>query len=499
MIERAAGCLEKGGICLARSATRIPPRSHRLLQPTFWTHGAGNIELPSWWIAFLQASDTKDVFNEYRTTTPSSFFDFLVPPKTIQYLQKQTNLDTTIFRRQRRIRSNHQRSRAYASQTADALLSDQGEDTLVDESISREEAQSRRLDHILAEDDYQTDHAELWAAYLELRDLSVPLESRQILRLLRALGRSGSKDDQERLLQLFESIPMNERKSIHYSHAISAALNHDKLEAAVRLHAQALSEIRVSIGTSSLLSYAIERELWQVAIETWQTYWNHKEVYFDHSDIWVGVDMISLPELWIRALSAVDFATSMTSLADGGAAAAAREFALQLTYKAFTIRNILDSSVHQTTHVYGLKKALEWRTADRKFYTRLLRPGVVEIQYPNIERHQQLFEKAVHLQAPTLDLFTLAITQALSFGSRQYTTLALRYYQALREHTHLTPTPRLLQKMLSSLCTIHSEAGISLILNDYRYYHPFLPVRVFRQAISEFADQGNRKAVEELL
>lgn len=356
-----------------------------------------------------------------------------------------------------------------------------------------------RLDQLLLVDDHEASHTELWKIYLDLRNRSVTLHPRQIVKLLRRLARSDSKEDLKRLLELFDSIPKEGRKSIHYSYAISAALNHDDLEASVRLHAEALSSVHVPIGTSSLLSYVIERELWQVAIETWQAYWSHEEVYPQRTDIWIGVDTIPLPELWSRASSAIDFAAGMTDLADSSAAAASREFALQLTLRSFALRSSTNDDVHKTTNVYGLRRVKVFRDPNRQFHSRLLKPGVVETQHPNVDRHQQLFDKAIRLQAPTAKLYEAAIYQVLSFKSLLHTTRALGYYQIFRENAHTIPTPELLETLLDQLCAIHSEAGILLILNDYRYYHRKLSLKAFRKAIPAFAFQGNRKAVEDLL
>ena len=292
---------------------------------------------------------------------------------------------------------------------------------------------------------------------------------------------------------------MNERKSIHYSYAISAALNSDNIEAAVRLHSEALSNLRVSIGTSSLLSYTVEQQIWQVAIETWQAYWNHKEGHVELPDIWAGVDTIPLPQLWANASSAVDFAAAMTEMGDTGAAAASRGFALQLALRSFAVRNSSDDAVHQTTSVYGLKRYSQFRDQGRRLHSRLLKPGIIEVQHPNIERHRQLFEKATRLQTPTRELFEVAIYQALSFNSRLYTIQALRFYQAFRENEHITPAAEFLVALLDQVCEIRSEAGIFLILNDYRYYHGRLTFAVFRRVIPGLADLGNRTAVEDLL
>lgn len=509
MIERAVGCLEKGGTRLSRVKLWKP----RHLHSAFWSHGAGSIDLPSWWLTLLQLPQAKETPEAARGNAGPRLLDFLYPSQALAFVQKFRNPDPAIFRRQRRTPTAEQRPRAYASLTTDApsgianytaqyypemsLRQQEVEGTSGDRS--HVESLEARLDYLLQFDDREANQSELWQIFLKLQKLSFSLQPRQTLRLLRCLARSKLTTNQERLLNVFDSLPIKDRKSIHYSYAISAALNRNNLAVAVRLYTGALSAIHVPIGTSSLLSYTVERGFWQVAIETWQAYWNYKEGNNESPDIWTGVDSIPLPELWVSTVSAIDFAARMTELADSGAAAASREFALGLTTRSFARRSFPDESVHKITTTYGLKRGRVYANFSRRLHTRLLKPGVVDIQYPNIDLHWQLFDKATKLQAPTQKLYEVAIFQALSFKSRLYTIHALKFYQSLRQSSHIIPTKLLLKNLLGQVSAIHSEAGIFLLLNDYRYYHGHLSRKLFRIAIPELADQGNRKAVEGLL
>lgn len=504
MIERAAGCLEKGGTCLSRTVSRTPLRSHRLLHSTFWAHGAGSIDLPSWWIALLQLPQAKETPKTAREIARPMVLDFLYPPATLAFIKNSSNKDLATFGRQRRARTVPRRSRAYASLTA--LASNEGS-ALHEAGLfahlsrpyeapdykSREDALLTRLDQLLLVDDHEANHSELWEIYIDLRSRSMILRPRQIVRILRCLARSDSKENHKRLLELFYSIPKESRKSIHYSFAISSSLNHDHVFAAMSLHAEAMSNIHVDIGTSSLFSYLIERELWQLAIDVWRIH--HED---PRAELWAVVDTIPLPELWIRASSAIDFAARIIELAPGSSATASQEFAIQLTLRSFALRSSMSDSVHRATNVYGLRRVQVFRGLHGQFHSRVLKPGVIETQYPNVDRHQQLFTKATKLQQ-SLSLYAAAIYQVLSFKSRLYTIQALKYYQAYRSVDHVAPSPRLLEALLLQLCANHSEAGMFLILSDYRHYFGKLSAKAFRLVIPEFAFQGNRRAVEDLL
>ena len=491
MIERAVGCLENRGFHLSYAAHGIPLRSCRRLHSAFWSHGAGSIDLPSWWIALLQLPQAKEASKIIQKDIKTRFLDFLYPSQALTFIRKDTGTGSAVVRQHRQIVTAHQRSRAYASLPTDASLhpscpaipyeAKESPQQSADEEISRdkrEEDPRKQLDNLLSDADGKANLSGLWKTYLEIQSLALTLNPQQILEFLRCLAKSGSKVNQQRLLQVFGSLPITERKSIHYSYAITAALNCGKIEAAVRLHSEALLGTHVSIGTSSLLAYTVQQRFWQVAVETWQAYWSHKEGSIQGSDIWVGIDTIPLPELWDSALSAIDFATNLTELADSGVAAAARGFALQLALRSFAVRNTKGDSVHDARH---------------------LKPSVVGLEYPNADKQRQLFEKALSLQAPTYELYESAILQALSFETRPYDAQALRFYQALRANAHITPAPDMLEALLRQSCKSRSRAGILLILDDFRFYHKTLSKRMFQLAVTGLAIQGHHTAIEILL
>ncbi|CAF9912693.1 MAG: hypothetical protein GOMPHAMPRED_007734 [Gomphillus americanus] len=91
MIERATKCLHQSGktpIVLLGKDRHIGKPLHSF----FWTHGAGDIDLPAWWNAslqqpdFLQTPTNKSSYN-LPCTVRSNFLDFLYPPKTVEYVR----------------------------------------------------------------------------------------------------------------------------------------------------------------------------------------------------------------------------------------------------------------------------------------------------------------------------------------------------------------------------------------------------------------------------
>ena len=514
MRERLVGYLEKGGRCLHRAVPTQPHRSRRLLHSAFWSHGAGNIDLPSWWISLLQLPQTQQEQDAGRDKAGPRFLEFLYPSQTLAFMGRYATADPAVFRRHQRTPKVYQRSREYASITADdasevqdlgGLEAKSAEQEVQIERVAKEIASTdvvrretlvARLDELLLHDTRDAQHLQLWQTYQELRDLSVLLLPRQLVRMMRCLTRSTSNIDQERLLELFDSISIPEKRSIHYSYAVSAALRLDRLEVAVRSHKEALSKIRGSIGTSALLQYAIEKGLWQVAIETWQESIDQEGRTSERLHLWDKVDILRTPDLWEKASSALDYASQMKDLAGRDAAASARDFAWQFTLRSLLLGSANEADIDEAKNVFGLRYTGNTRVARD---SRVYRPGLIARLRPNVAKHEDMVNRAIALQAPAKQLYTAAIFQTLRFKTRAYDTLALKYYQALRNLADEIPSRATVIAMLRRLCFIHSSAGILMVLNDYRFFYGELPPHALELVIPEFAHQGNRQIVEDLL
>jgi pentatricopeptide repeat protein len=98
MIEHATACLKNGGKSVSTLPT-ILSNGHRPLHSAFWTHGAGDIDLPQWWFDFLSRSPVEH--SSPRTNASASTnsnhsnalrsglaFDFLYPPKTLEFVNR---------------------------------------------------------------------------------------------------------------------------------------------------------------------------------------------------------------------------------------------------------------------------------------------------------------------------------------------------------------------------------------------------------------------------
>ncbi len=389
--------------------------------------------------------------------------DFLYPAQTVAFLHQLISRDITSLLSHRRKRSAHLRSRAYTSNASDSTsivrskpLEGNAEPVVA--SVAGEDEVRKAFIKLLGEDASAGNREILWRAYQNLQDLSLRLAPAELIRLLRCLSTSGNKIDIERSLLLFARIPVHERRAIHYSHAVTAALSQNDLEMALGLHCEALSRIQGSIGTSAILRYTVQRALWQPAIETWHRYWSHKQMYFERPDIWTGVDAIPLHELMDKAVSAAEFGIHAAETASQNAAVASRGFALQLILRSYNIRGT----------VFDLK------------------------------RHKELFEKAKALKMPRLEMYGTAIFQLLSIDSLEHGRAAIQLYREMRNTEAVIPSLGIMRAILFRLCVIRSPTGMFMMLEDYRNYHGGPTAWALKLIIHQLARQGNSEAVFDL-
>lgn len=476
MIERAIGWLDSGGRAVLRGSKK-QPRCRRNLHSAFWSHGAGNIDLPSWWMLFLQSSSSVRNSRQnraHRTATAALssglqeiFLDFLYPAHTlalIRRLKRSTNA-------QRHAAQNiKQCSRSYTSIAAGFIngakafgtttrsQNDDFSSTSSTEVPPSGDAIRRRINEMLDLKDPIWIYDELWQSYQALLETSQSLSPQELIKTLRCLGNSRRTVDIERAVALFDSIPMQQRQAIHYSYAISAALSLKDLHTAVDIHCEALARISGSVGTAAVLRYAVQHEKWQVAVGTWNVYWNDKLHYYTRPDIWTEVNSLPMPELIERAISAVDFAISTSESSQHPNAVAARDFALELIRQTFSIQNT-------------------------NF---------------NIHKHWELVQKARALNASDMTTQTMALEQLLSFESEEHGHRALDLYRALRKESTFLPSSDLLSIVTGKLLAEKSDTGMVMIIEDWRVYHQRLPPNIAIEVASVFADLGHLEPLQNL-
>ena len=130
MLERATTC-PKHGLKHVQSLSAKLPRSRRLLHSAFWDHGAGDINLPSWWLEFLckPPCDTPSLVQRITNTAKryvpialkSSFLiDFLYPPKALSLAHQIIAEDSRSSKRWQKQNAISQLRRRFASNAVEA-------------------------------------------------------------------------------------------------------------------------------------------------------------------------------------------------------------------------------------------------------------------------------------------------------------------------------------------------------------------------------------------
>lgn len=452
-------------------------RSRRHLHSAFWSHGAGNINLPSWWMLFLQNSDSaqdscsnKKYGNQAATLSrglEEIFLDFLYPARTlalIRRLKRSTNAQHLAAQNIKHY------SRSYTSIAADFINGAKAAGTATgsrdqdasarssSETPQPEDAIKRGINEMLDSKDHTWIYDELWQSYQALLEISQSLSPQELIKMLRCLGTSERTVDVERAVALFDSIPVKQRRAIHYSYAVSAALSLKDLDTAVDIHREALARISGSIGTAAVLRYTVQHERWQLAIDTWHAYWVDRLHYYTRPDIWTGVNTLSLPGLMEKAISAADFAILTAESSANENAVAARDFAIELIRQIFGIRNT-------------------------DF---------------DINKHRLLVQKANALDASDMATQTMALKQLLSANSREHGHRALHLYRILRKEPTFVPSTDLLSLVTGKLLAAKSSPGMFMIIEDWRTYNQNVPAGIAVDVAKVFAQLGQLEPVQNL-
>ena len=392
------------------------------------------------------------------------FLDFLFPVHTLALIRRLKQSTNAQHHASQNIKHC---SRAYTSVAKDFLnradLVGTTTGGRVQDNSTSDQSQSgdvirQRINEMLGEEDHSRICDELWQNYQTLLEMSQSLSSQEFIKMLRCLGKSQRTIDAERAVALFESVPLQQRRAIHYSYAVSAALSLKELDMAVDIHREALARINGFVGAAAVLRYAVQHEKWQVAIDIWHTYWVDRLRYDTRANIWTGVNTIPLADLMEKAILAADFAKLAAESSHEESAVAAREFALEVIRQAFCVRN--------TTF--------------------------------DIHKHDQLIEKARDLDPYNMVVQTMALKQLLSDSSREHGHRALMLYRALRAEPTFLPSSKLLSAVTVRLIAVKRSPRWLKLVGDWRIFHQKMPAGLAIKVARVFAQLGQVEYLQEL-
>ena len=464
MIERLAGCLEHGGRGLLRSHKK-PFRTRRYLHSAFWSHGAGNIDLPAWWKFLLQAHEPSSaVFprKEIKSTTKrvaaglhEIFLHFLYPIQTHALIQ-HLNHATRSHRQAAQLAK--QGSRKYTSIAEDLLAGNTGavnderqeEDAPGDLALQpNAEALNRTAEKILEQNEQPRSKDKLWRLQQDAFEASQPLKRETLRRIFYLLSASNRKVDLERSLALFETF--ESRSPLLFQRAVRAALGLGDVDTAIDIHLEATASNPGSsdIGTPDIMNYAIENEQWRLAIDTWYRLWQSKFIYYSlQRDLWKKVDRLPFQQLLVKTERATDFALSVARSAGDGpsheAVNAACDFALAMAERSFEVRGIPFSTTQ---------------------YLRLLEKLTSLPKSSTMVRVQALGQL---MSLEDREDFQIKLARS----ERAFLVAAIEVYRELRRDPEFSPSESLLRQMFRGLSQLKSHSGMLMMLEDWKRYIP---------------------------
>ena len=357
MLESLAKCLQIRGRV---AAPAIAP-------DTFWFHGAESINLPTWWLLYLQAPSQGSNGRSHshsgraRGVPASSIHQVLQhlihPWQTLALIRR---IECSTSRHQKAVELTRDRSRCYASLAQDMLsrsliraYSNQDSTPSPREGIGPAEIVSQKLEAskfqlatLLDRRDAHQHLEELWQVYttiLERSSRPSVIEMRKMLRLLHA---SDSQVDAERLIAVFETIDISARRSIHYSYVVAAALKLNDIDTALYFHREAMLRLHTAAGASGILRFVIGRENWDVALAVWRPTQDMLSEHPTNDDIWADSKTLPFSFLARRAVSAAEFATQDLNNGSVPSASRAKSFAVCLLKLCIAMRGIRVNITH---------------------------------------------------------------------------------------------------------------------------------------------------------
>ena len=353
MIERLAGCLNLGVRNVLGGNLKVREGgSRRHLHSAFWFHGAGSINLPAWWILLLQTPSTPDDYRHKKSSPKLKptimsgiediFLDFLYPMQTLAQIRR---LRRSTIAHQQAAQTTQQRTRAYTSAAKHFIARSHNLSTIAQADIvsatevdeMQKQGKIRADISSLLKADQKKPSDEIWRLYQDLLQCHGSLPAHQTTKLFRYLFLAPDQAARERLLALFEAIPIADRRIKHYTYAVKAALELDDPQGALSIHQDGLRQNRLLVGGAAILRYTVLKENWSIALALLHPLWDSQLFYYTHQrKLWAAIGNLHPSFLLSRAASLARYATSEELLLNASTdVEAVRRLALELIERTF--------------------------------------------------------------------------------------------------------------------------------------------------------------------
>ena len=488
MLERATGCLKAGGQRLLCSAPKSA-RTRRSLHSSFWCHGAGDIDLPSWWISLLQqpppakSSHLQSIADTAKQCLSAGlldggFLDFLYPAKTLTLIHKLAVRDAHHPRTRTHKQAGQYAVRAFTSVAADDRVATESDfdhamelvstiqknghsvldaDMECVQKVVREplsvvsKAKERQL-RILAE--RKAAYEQAWQKFCDMHDGVTASDAKKRRKSVKRVNKKGL----DYVFALFRCIPRPRRKKLHYDLAIRLASGFHGCQIALRIYREARIQNKVTLPmTAQLIRVAIESQQAKVAFftfEGWKRYarrrgWRAGDLAF------AELDNMKLTSLMMAAVSATNVIKEAKST----------RTAFTTNYRAFVVR------------VIG--RALSRR-----------------IQEFSLDWHAEMWSALKSLTTPTSPFISSALTQLLYFKDDTHLNAAIDLYHAARGPT-VKVSKSVLEELLARLMEVHKSPDLYMVFNDLKENYGTPPIALFEKVLGELSSQGEASAFHE--
>ncbi|MCJ1378691.1 hypothetical protein MMC17_001790 [Xylographa soralifera] len=495
MLERATGCLENGGRRLLRLTSRSL-RTRRSLHSAFWCHGAGDIDLPSWWISLLQqppperATQSQSIADTAKKCLSAGlldggFLDFLYPAKTLSLIHKLAIRDVKQMNHRAYRSSNQAATRSFTSEAVEdrvAIDSDMNHATSLISTICEHRPAQTVQDPILLQEDQTTTENEInigqslvnqradynrsiaeydqaWQKYHKLETSGdMPEETMiAVLKHLEKLTFNVRAQTSRHILDAFATVPIEARSAVHYEWASRASLILRNIDSAMQIQFEALERGLESVRyTKRLMRYIVKHE----NIEAGATLLTSWEKRHFRADFNIFEDLNSIdPKILMNK-------------------------AIRIGREALNGMLSKDSDINTSTRNFAIKLML--RTLDRSG------------QIDQLRTHSATFEVLLSLIRLSPELSTLAIDRLLSSKTHAYDLPAVMIYEDVRGREDIVQPQMLMQRLISHLSSVHDDRHLRIVFEDYRKHHGLPSPELFALTIRQMSRQGDATAFHSL-
>jgi pentatricopeptide repeat-containing protein PET309 len=507
MLERTSTCLESGGRKLLRG-TKPCLRSRRTLHSAFWHHGASDLSLPGWWAA-PSARDGGSGTTEDRpagtsaTSRSSSgvLLDFLYPEKTLALL-KQLSLPTTDTSSPRRRHLHGPPIRHYATTQLQPIQRETGTSTKRTQQASGktaavEDAQAlRKLRQFLGHKE-PGGQDEAWQLYSSIPPSQLADDGHWHLRadLLEYLALDDDPSVPSRILQLFEELPEQHRRTSSYRAAIAAYISLRMVGPALQLLERLPSHRDHDfslVGIDIVLRRTILDEQWDLSLRLFKLFLDHKrnfgKVSADTSIRWGN----TIPEIWKGVTTLRKLDDHLQSFVKY-----VREFHHKLKSDKEKKRVLSLFTMTFVPHV--MDQVLQDHTHDEQATSRFFDRLIQDLEGLNLKMavfYEQALERLLEVPA---DRAANEISGLRIRLYRQYRQLCLDSIEEENKQTLERPSLHLLRNLIVHYCDLDQLPQAYDILQDHRLFYPDEPMRagLLKYLVHCFADHGDSARTQE--